>query len=615
MPEPAALAQPSPQRSKLAIRDYGLIGDCRSAALVSCDGSIDWLCLPHFSGPSVFAAILDPERGGSFAIRPSDPFRCRRRYVGASAVLETTFETASGSMRVTDLMPIVDDPSALHPMREILRVVEGVEGSVVVDVRFEPRPDYGRAPTRIRARGALGFACAWRDELFLLHADVPLALEPDGRAVLGRLTVDAGQSFHLSLVYAKGDVAVLAPLGEAAARRTSATIAWWEEWSGRCAYRGLFPEAVVRSAVTLKLMTFALSGAVVAAPTASLPEWVGADRNWDYRYCWLRDAAMTMRAFTGLGYQDEAGSFLVWLLHATRLTWPELQVLYDVYGRTNLREEELDHLRGYRDSRPVRIGNGAHAQVQLDVYGGVLLAALAYAESGGPIGRAEARLLEGFGETACRKWRDPDHGIWEVRGNKRHYTFSKVMCWAALDSLIKLHERRCVDVDLGRIGMERGAIAEAIDSRGYAQALQSYVGELDGNHVDAALLLIPSIGYKDASDPRMRGTFARIGEVLGHDGLFVRYEPATDGFAAPEGAFGIASFWAVENLARRGEAEPAERAFFHVLSFGNDLGLFAEEIDIATGAPLGNFPQAYTHVGLINAALALASAREGEAKS
>jgi GH15 family glucan-1,4-alpha-glucosidase len=581
-------------------------GDARSRSRR--DGSIDWLCLPHFSGPSVFAALLDRERGGRFAIRPEHHVRTTRRYVGATPVLETIFETSTGTVRLTDLMPLVENPDVLHPMREVLRVVEGVAGSVVLDIRFEPRPDYARARPRIRPRGALGWACTWSDELFLLHADVPLQIAPDGGAVVGRHRIEARQTISFSLFYAKADIGVIAPLGDHAHRRLRATLGWWEDWSGRCAYRGPYREAVLRSAVTLKLMTFAQSGAVVAAPTASLPEAIGSDRNWDYRYCWLRDAALTMRAFTGLGYQDEAGSFFQWLLHATRLTWPKLQVMYDVYGRTRLREETLDHLSGFRASRPVRIGNGAHAQTQLDVYGEVVSAAFDFCETGARLQADEGNLLAGFGKTVCREWREPDHGIWEIRGPKRQFTFSKVMCWAALDRLIKLHKQGRIQIDADRFRRERDAIAEQIETRGYNAVLDCYVSELDGDRVDASLLLMGCLGYKEPSHPRMRATFERIQERLGRDGLLHRYEESYDGLPSREGAFGICSFWAVDNLARRGEREAAERCFERVLFCANDVGLFAEEIDVETGAALGNFPQAFTHVGLINAAMAVAKA-------
>src|SRR5215211_661002 len=341
--------------------------------------------LPHFSGRSVFAAILDPERGGRFCIRPKTPFQATRRYLGSTPVIETTFETESGTALLTDLMPVTEEASALQPAREILRVIEGVAGEVELEVRFEPRPDYARVPPRFRSRGALGWACTWSDELFVLRGDMPLELASDATAVVGCIKTSAGKKRYLSLCYAKADIGVIAPLGEAADERMRATVRWWSDWSSRCVYEGPYRDAVLRSAVTLKLMTFALSGAVVAAPTTSLPEAIGGERNWDYRYCWIRDSALTMRAFTGLGYYNEAGSFLQWLLHATRLTWPELQVLYDVYGRTNLREEELEHLAGYRGprSRSAPGGNGAHAQIQLDVYGEVISAAYEYARSGG----------------------------------------------------------------------------------------------------------------------------------------------------------------------------------------------------------------------------------------
>jgi len=596
-----------PRSGEKAIGAYAIIGDCRTAGLVSKDGSIDWLCFPHFSGPSVFAALLDQERGGRFSIRPAGQFRSTRRYRGPTAVLETDFETPTGSARLTDAMPAAEDAGTLHPLREVLRIVEGTDGEVSFEIHWSPRPDYARADPLIRSRGALGWSCEWSDELFLLRAEAPLAFIPEAAAVVGRIRVQAGQRVRFSLCYAKGDVGVIAPLGQEADRRLQATLDWWRSWSSQCTYAGPHRDAVVRSAITLKLMTFTLSGAVLAAPTTSLPEWIGAGRNWDYRYCWVRDAALTMRAFTGLGFQSEAESFLQWLLHATRLTWPELQVMYDVYGRTSLHESELDHLRGYRGSRPVRIGNGAFRQVQLDVYGGLLFAVMDYVAKGGRLQEDEAQLILGFGETVCRQWRDPDSGIWEVRGPERHYTFSKVMCWSALDSLLKLNDRGHVRLDLEKVRRERDEIARTIESRGFNHRLGSYVSELDGDQLDASLLLMGCLGYKHPADVRMRGTFDRIQQRLGRNGLLYRYDPATDNISSPEGAFGICSFWAIDNLARRGDIHAAEQAFTHILSFSNDLGLFAEEIDPETGAALGNFPQAFTHVGLINGAMALAA--------
>jgi GH15 family glucan-1,4-alpha-glucosidase len=596
------------------IGDYAIIGDCRTAALISRAGSIDWLCLPHFSGPSIFAALLDQTRGGRFVIEPAQEFRSSRRYLPGTPVLETTLRTASGTVRLTDLMPTGDVSGHLAPMREILRVVEGIDGELVLNVRFEPRPDYGREKVRIRSRGALGWSCVWGDEICLLNSDARLEAAPDEPAVIGHVRVRAGQRLCFSLAYTKGDVAVVPLLGEHAQARLQATVQWWRNWTSRCTYQGPYKEAVQRSAITLKLMTFALSGAVVAAPTTSLPEAIGADRNWDYRYCWLRDAALTMKAFTGLGYQDEAASFLQWLLHATRLTWPKLQIMYDIYGRTNLVEKELVHLSGYRRSRPVRVGNGAHTQIQLDVYGEVVSAAYHFVRSGGKLQADEQKLLAGFGEMVCKHWREPDQGIWEIRGAKRHYTFSKVMCWVALDSLIKLHEQGCIRIDLERLHQEREAIAQAIETRGFNESLGSYAAELDGDRLDAAVLLMGCLGYKDPGHARMRATFDRIRERLGSDGLLYRYEQGADRFAEPEGAFGICSFWAVDNLAKRGDLADATEAFEHILTFANDLGLYAEEIDVATGAALGNFPQAFTHVGLINAAMALVEAQKGSCR-
>jgi GH15 family glucan-1,4-alpha-glucosidase len=320
-----------------AINDYAIIGDCRTAALVSRAGSLDWLCLPYFSGPSVFAALLDQKRGGAFAVHAREPCRITRRYLRASPVLETTFAVSGGTARLMDFVPIVADAGRLQPMREVVRVIEGIEGSSTFDVMFEPRPDYARRRPRIKSRGALGWTCAWDDEILLLQTSVPLQPEVDRTVLTGRVSVRAGEKIYFSLAYAKGDIAVVAPLGPPADRRLQETLNWWDEWTGRCRYHGPYRDSVLRSAITLKLLTYVLSGAVVAAPTASLPESIGGDRNWDYRYCWLRDATLTMRAFTGLGCREEAESFLHWLLHANPRREAALHLLQgDVLERARL---------------------------------------------------------------------------------------------------------------------------------------------------------------------------------------------------------------------------------------------------------------------------------------
>lgn len=593
-----------------SIADYALIGDCRTAALVSREGSIDWLCLPVFSGGSVFARILD-RRGGCFSLRPAGPFSVARRYLDGTAVLETTFTTGTGVARVLDCLPVIDGVAGMQPLREVLRVIEGVSGAVAFEVLLEPRPDYARVQPRLRHRGKLGWFCDWGHEV--LHLGSEAELHQDGDTLRGTVTVAAGERRALSLSYSNGEVAVLPPLGDAAAERVARTVDWWRTWSERIGFAGRHRDAVVRSAITLKLLTFAPSGAIVAAPTTSLPETLGGTRNWDYRYCWLRDAGLTMQALVGLGIEEDARSFLEWMLHATRLTQPKLRIMYDIYGRSGLREQELPHLAGYRDSAPVRIGNGAHAQQQLDVYGEVVSAACTYVAGGGSIDAAGAQMLLGLGQVVRGAWRDMDSGIWEIRGDQRHYTFSKLMCWAALDRLLELDRMGAVRLGKEAAGYaaDRDAIARVIEERGFNAGIGAYTLELDGDGVDAALLLMATVGFRPADDPRVVSTYALTIERLGRDGLLQRYEAGADGLEGDEGAFGICSFWAVEQLARRGEAETALAAFEHILGFGNDLGLFAEETDSRTGEALGNFPQAFTHVGLINAALAIERAREG----
>ena len=445
------------------IADYAAIGDGRTVALVSREGAIEWLCLPHFSAPSVFAALLDRDSGGVFAISPERRHTSTRRYIDDTNVLETTFSTTTGVVRVTDFMPMPADPHRLEPMREVLRIVEGVEGSVALRVIVDPRPDYGRRRARPSRVNALGWTWTWGNELLTLKTDAPLSSSSgtNATALDARVTIAAGSKYSFSLCYAKGDIGCSAPLGAASEQRLASTLEWWEQWAGRCSYDGPYRSVVIRSALALKLMTYSLSGGVIAAPTTSLPEALGGNRNWDYRYCWMRDAALTMRAFTELGFMEEARAFFAWLLHTTRLTWPKLQVLYDVHGRTDVPEFELSHWEGYARSKPVRIGNGAAEQLQLDTYGGVLSAALDYVRSGGEVQADEAKLLAGFGRSVLKLWTEPDNGIWEIRGGCRHYTLSKLWCWVALDCLLQLHERGVIDSRYRRrIRAGREAIAQ-----------------------------------------------------------------------------------------------------------------------------------------------------------
>ena len=597
------------------ISDYALIGNCRSAALVSKGGSIDWLCWPRFDSPSVFAAILDAERGGRFAVTPVRPWTSSRRYVGESAVLETTFRTETGVARLTDLMPVMqegDKADELWPDHEVLRRIECVEGTMDVDVLFDPRPNYARATPWFR-QGPFGLTCAHRNQIIALQSDRPLEL-PGANCgpARRRATLAAGDSWTLSLAYSEQTPAILAPLGSDALYRIDRSVRWWSDWMSACAYQGPWAPLVRRSAVILKLMTYSPSGAIVAAPTTSLPEEVGGVRNWDYRYCWLRDSSMTLRALFDLGFAIEGEAFLSWMLHATNLTWRNVQVMYNVFGEWRLPEEVLDHLEGFRGSSPVRVGNEASDQLQLDIFGEVIDAAWVFVRRGGVLDRATGRMLARLGKAVCQRWTEPDEGIWEPRAGRKHHTHSKMMCWVALDRLIRLANAGHVDVDARTLATVRDQVRAAIESRGYSERLGSYVSVFDQETLDASLLLLALTGYADPTSARMRGTAARVREQLGANGLLYRYLDEDDGLPPGEGAFGICSFWAVRERVLAGELDTAQAEFEHIASFANDLGLFAEEIDPRTGEALGNFPQAFTHVGAINAAHAIA-ASTGEA--
>jgi GH15 family glucan-1,4-alpha-glucosidase len=595
-----------------AIGEYGLIGDCRSAGLITRDGSLDWLCFPRFDSPAIFGALLDARAGGRFRIRPTAPFQTTRRYMPDTNILETTFLTDGGSVVLRDLMPVsaeVDKRRALGPDHQVLREVEGLAGEVEMEVLYEPRPDFGRQRPRLTQRGALGLWCESARAALVLQSELPLAVSSDGSAAHGSARILSGEHKFLAFSYGEEAPQVLPPLGETARAKVERSARWWRDWAGRCTYAGPYRDAVVRSALVLKLMTYAPSGAVVAAPTTSLPEQIGGVRNWDYRYCWLRDASFTLRALFALGYGEEAEAFVQWMLHATRLSWPELQVVYDVFGETNLREKVLPHLEGYAGSRPVRVGNNAHGQLQLDVYGEVIDAVSRFVRRGGRLDGDTLKLLDGLGHTVCKHWREPDEGIWEGRSARVHHTHSKVLCWVALDRLIQMHQagqmRVCVDEFRGA----RDAIRAEVEARAYNQDIGSYASTFGGADLDASLLVLPLYRYIDGRAPRMRSTCHRIHEQLARGSLVYRYRTTTDdGLPPGEGAFGICGFWGVECRALGGDIDGAKQAFEELLGYGNDLGLLAEEMDPDSSAALGNYPQAFTHIGLINAALTLATA-------
>lgn len=593
------------------IADYAIIGDCRTAALVSRAGSIDWYCVPRFDRPSVFGALLDPE-AGRFSIAPAGDAESSRRYLPDTNVLETVFRCEGGTLRLTDALTVPrhpEDSRGLYPDHEVLRRVECLDGAVDVEVVCDPRFDYGRVAPAVRDMGRAGVLFDGGADALVLRSDIA-AVPGRGPGWTGRERLDAGDVRYVSLTSENAAPAVLAPHGRMAERRLGDTADWWQEWVGQCAYEGEYRDAVVRSLLTLKLLAFPPSGAIVAAVTTSLPEAAGGERNWDYRYCWLRDASMTMDVLLHLGFVREAEAFLGWLIHATRLTRPELRVLYDVYGRPPTDEHVLAHLSGYRGSRPVRVGNAAALQLQLDIYGELLAAARSFVEAGGRLDWAEGSLLADLGETVCRKWREPDQGIWEVRGAYRHWTLSKAMCWIALDCLLGLHDEGLIPIRRSReaVKAEMAEIRSTVEDQGWDASRESYVAWLGAEHVDAALLLLGIAGYAAPDSERMRSTLRRVEAELETDGLLYRYR-YDDGQRGSEGAFGICTFWKAELLARQGRIEEACRTFEHACSFANDIGLLAEEIDPASGALMGNFPQAFTHIGLASAAKEIARAR------
>jgi GH15 family glucan-1,4-alpha-glucosidase len=584
------------------LRDYAAIGDGRTVALVARDGCVDWLPFPDLDSPSVFAAVLDRERGGRFSLRPEVAFTASRRYLPDTNVLETTFATERGSVRVTDALTLPD--GGLVPYRELQRKVEGLSGHVPMRWRLEPRFGYAGWPLEIVRTDGIPVASAGSDAIAVqsFEAGEPLVR---GREIDGGFEARGGSSALLALSFAHQEPLVF-PAREELTRRLDATCRSWRSWASNRAYGGPWRDAVIRSALALKLLVHAPSGAIAAAATTSLPEEIGGERNWDYRYSWIRDSAFTIEAFLQLGCPAEAHAYFWWLMHATQLTHPRLHVLYGLDGATRTDERELA-LTGYRDSRPVRIGNGASEQLQLDTYGELMQTIWLYTSAGNPLDRDIARRFARIADYVCANWRRPDAGIWEVRSEPLSFTQSKMLCAIALARAGQLAEQGLLPGrNAGRWRTEHAEICEFVDRECWSEEKQSYVRFPGADELDASLLLGILHGFADPTDERMRKTLDAVARGLA-DGPHVRRYTGDDGLAGTEGSFVACSFWLAEALARTGQGDAAALLLDELVGLANDVGLYSEEIDPSGGKFLGNMPQGLSHLALILAANAISA--------
>jgi GH15 family glucan-1,4-alpha-glucosidase len=598
------------------IENYGVIGNLRTAALVGMDGSIDWLCLPHFDSPSVFAAILDDSKGGRFRIAPaSDDFRHKQFYWPDTNILVTRFLHESGVGELEDYMPIGGTRSVPD---ELVRRVKVVRGQLAFHLECRPAFDYARSAheTHLTEHSACFEAPSMR-----LHLASPVPLRRNGDGVVADFTLSEGDKVTFILCRLRRQDAAGECLGvEEADALFRQTVDYWRRWLAKCTYTGRWREIIRRSALTLKLLSFEPTGAIVAAPTCSLPESVGGVRNWDYRYTWIRDAAFTLYGLVRIGFTEEVAAFMNWL----KDRWREadssgdgpLQLMYSIDGGAELKEETLDHLEGYRGSRPVRIGNGAYRQLQLDIYGELLDAVYLHNKYVEPIGYESWQRLRGLVDWLCGNWQREDEGLWEVRGGRRQFVHSKVMSWVALDRGLRLADKRSFPADRARWLKVRDDIYEEVMAKAWDPRRKSFVQSYGSSSLDASSLLMPLVFFMAPGDPRMMSTVDAIRAPvdrggLGADGLIYRYDPAAtpDGLPGREGTFNMCSFWLVEALTRAGRTDPARLdaarlLFEQMLGYANHLGLYAEQTG-ASGEALGNFPQAFTHLALISAAFNL----------
>jgi pentatricopeptide repeat protein len=586
------------------IRDYAVIGDGRTCALVARDGAIDWLCLPNVDSPSTFARLLDAERGGAFELSPLESFEAEQRYLDGTNVLQTTFRTASGTVRITDAMTLTDT-AWITPMREVVRKIEGLEGRVRLRWEVTPRFVYGRREVKFGRRSGRPFFFAEKDAVAVNAWDAG-DVEFRNGSLGAEVEVEPGRPALVSLAATYKEPAVL-PGRDDTERRLDRTEQFWKEWSGRARYDGRWRDQVVRSALVLKLLVFAPSGAIVAAPTTSLPEAYGGGRNWDYRYSWVRDASWTLDALLRLGYQEEATAFFWWIMHASRITQPRLQVLYRIDGGMHAKEMNLEEFSGYRASKPVRVGNGAADQVQLDVYGSLFEAASLYVNAGCRLDRDTGKELAKIADYVVEQWRNKDSGIWEVRSEPAHFIQSKALCWVALDRACRLAESGVLPDRSERWRAEANAIRAFVEEQGWDEERETYVRAPDQRELDASLLTLPLLGFEPHSSGRMQRLLDAVRRELADGPLVYRYR-GEDGLEGEEGAFLTCSFWLADALARAGRVDEAIELMDELVALGNHVGLFPEEIDPATGDYLGNYPQGLTHLALVNAAVSIEEA-------
>jgi len=603
------------------IEDYGLIGNMHTAALVGNDGSIDWLCLPFFDSPALFNSILDDEKGGSFKISAVDSVDHRQIYFPETNVLITRFGSDHSAAQVTDFMPIheehefggdpwSDEASDLcNEEARLVRLVQGLLGET--EMRMECTPAFDFASTSHQVEMVDGGVVFTSDSGERISLTAPCEFTIDDGTVLAEFTLDHGESIAFVLErLSEYNETPTSFTAEEADLQFRETVDFWRDWVSQCTYQGRWREEVIRSLLVLKLLTFSPTGAIIAAPTASLPEEIGGERNWDYRYCWIRDAALTIDAFMRMGYVDEARGFMRWLGRRTRESngnsSSPLQIMYGIRGEHMLEEKTLDHLSGYRDSTPVRVGNAAYDQFQLDIYGELMESVFIYNRHGWPISYDMWMSLSGILDWVSGNWQEPDEGIWEVRGGRKHFVHSKLMAWNALAKGLKLADERSFPANRELWITARDQIFREIMDKGWNEELQSFTQSYGSNVVDAALLQLLNIGALSPRDPRMISTLERIEETLTRDSLVYRYDPeeSPDGLDGREGTFTMCTFWLAEAYTRSGRLEDARFLFERMLGYASPLGLFAEETG-PTGDMLGNFPQAFTHLALINSAFIL----------